>query len=607
MADPIPQGILDYAGVDPKKKKKPPQDSAFPAPPPSIAKPDEEVEDLPDPPPSIARDPVEHTPSQSGYVRTGRPDTTDIFGQDDEEGPPPIQPGYALNPDGSVSKMPDANAAASTAPALPKTAQDAQAWSAALDTPQTDLVKRGDGAGAPAPQSQPQAPQTSRPAAGGGGALSGDLRNITNDFNEQIDAVYRQKLGHQTLAGVEEAEGAKLSDLQRKQGEARYNAEQDARAERESRLDDMYKMMHAYADFKVDPDKFWNDKSVPQKIASVVGLGLFTFGSALLGQPVDAGLKIIQHQIDRSIALQQDNRDSLRHSAGMAQNLWQMYREGSKDDLEAMDKLYATYWDAAMSDAIRATRGVKGNIQAGQDDELIAAMKLRRDMYLAKAHSAGSGGVGVAGAGGFIPIEQGAHVVQFRGQQYLVGAGGEKLSGAIGESERAASYAGELVKLMGNIPNPYTDWDGYQAWYAQAREAIKNTAVAEASHLSQGSRSSLGMLQNFGNALTGPVNDPKGPVAAATSAYVQLQTGLATQIMSAAQAAQRGVMADTEASLRAHGATPGSVGRVQVHGTGEFKGVPITKEVFVPGQGGQQQPAAPQAKPDRFGNFTPGQ
>jgi len=83
----------------------------------------------------------------------------------------------------------------------------------------------------------------------------------------------------------------------------------------------------AAAQAQVNPDKYWQEASVPRKISASIGLILGGIGGALTGTE-NAALKIINNTIDRDIEAQKKNLDQKN-------NLYRMNLETIKNEKEA--------------------------------------------------------------------------------------------------------------------------------------------------------------------------------------------------------------------------------------------------------------------------------
>ena len=85
-------------------------------------------------------------------------------------------------------------------------------------------------------------------------------------------------------------------------------------------------MTKAYQEQKIDPDRYWSDKSTGQKIAAGIGMLLGGFGS-VAGQG-NMAADMIQKSIDRDI-------DAQKNDQSKTMNLWKMNREKMSNDMQA--------------------------------------------------------------------------------------------------------------------------------------------------------------------------------------------------------------------------------------------------------------------------------
>lgn len=91
--------------------------------------------------------------------------------------------------------------------------------------------------------------------------------------------------------------------------------------------DKQTKFEEAASQAQVNPDKYWQEASVPRKISASIGLILGGIGGALTGTE-NAALKIINNTIDRDIEAQKKNIDQKN-------NLYRMNLETIKNEKEA--------------------------------------------------------------------------------------------------------------------------------------------------------------------------------------------------------------------------------------------------------------------------------
>lgn len=188
----------------------------------------------------------------------------------------------------------------------------------------------------------------------------------------------------------------------------------NAFAKQQEILDRYQQLTDAYAKGTVDPDKWWHDKNVPEKIASVAGAVFLGMG----GRP-EAALNYANAQIDRSIAIQQGDLERTRVAAGHYQNLYDLALNHTKNVQEAYDFTRSVYLDNVIADSARALAPYKNDITKAEIDQYIAMLREQRDMTLAKFMAkTGSGG---AAADGWLTTDSKSFVTDPRtGQQYLL-------------------------------------------------------------------------------------------------------------------------------------------------------------------------------------------
>jgi hypothetical protein len=87
------------------------------------------------------------------------------------------------------------------------------------------------------------------------------------------------------------------------------------------------KYRDAVAAGKIDPNRFWNNKSIPSKISASLGLILSGIGSGILHQP-NLALQVLNKQID-------DDIESQKTDLSKNMNLWKMHREKTGSDIQA--------------------------------------------------------------------------------------------------------------------------------------------------------------------------------------------------------------------------------------------------------------------------------
>jgi hypothetical protein len=234
----------------------------------------------------------------------------------------------------------------------------------------------------PAPPAQPAAPQIrfagqpGAPQAGGGFQLppmpqQRTVKVGTNEFQpsqRNIQTQFAPKMAEETEAALAEAEQAqgeaavkvaeegyeagKRINLQRTLAEG-YKAglaDDQARSERD-RAAQLQKYEQSYRAFsdeaaaqsKIDPDRYWANKSTGDKVMSKLAIALGALGSAITGQP-NIAWEQIKLEIDNDILAQRENAQMLGRRAEQERTIYQMAQERFGDErlaeLAALEEAY---------------------------------------------------------------------------------------------------------------------------------------------------------------------------------------------------------------------------------------------------------------------------
>ena len=171
-----------------------------------------------------------------------------------------------------------------------------------------------------APGAQQQAPQ--QPAGPlAAGTNTGAFDKAAADEQKQTEEIGKQQaagaahtatiLGNAAQAHQKNMDDAKSTFL---------NSQANAKA-----------LTDAVLSNQIDPNGFWNSRSVPQKISAAIGMVLGGLGSGLTGGPNYAA-QVINNAIDRDVAAQKMNQDNMHagiahyvqmgHDALAASQLW---------------------------------------------------------------------------------------------------------------------------------------------------------------------------------------------------------------------------------------------------------------------------------------------
>ncbi len=225
-------------------------------------------------------------------------------------------------------------------------------------------------------------------------AYAAYAKQIPEDFAQEAAAAQEEKGARAAYA--QDVGGAMGEEAEQIRGDAlvrQAQAQEQQQAELGA-IDEIHSLVRDYADGHIDPNQWWEEKSVPQKIGAVIGAM-----AAGLGGGVSGAMSYVNGMIDRNIARQQDAIHRKGAAAGEATNLLYSFMKSSSNAQEAFDKTRAAMLQASMVEVQRAATIAQSPIEAAKIDELLAAMQTQRDMAMAKLAASG-GGAGGAGESG---------------------------------------------------------------------------------------------------------------------------------------------------------------------------------------------------------------
>jgi hypothetical protein len=263
--------------------------------------------------------------------------------------------------------------------------------------------------GAPAPAAA--LPPAARGGGGGGSAPDPWGKRLDSDFNERIGAMQdemaaRQARSQQVADAYGNAAQIQRDNAMASEAQAHDNAEQER-----ARIGEVEQLNRDYADGKIDANKWWTDRTVPQKIGTALGMMFAGWNGGVQG-----ALSYYHTIVDSSIALQKDEIERKYKAGQMADNLLGTFMRTSTNEQEAMDKARAAMYGAAMVEVAQAGASAKGPEEQAQIRQLIADMKTTRDMALAKLSAQRAGATGSPRG---LEVDPNM-VVDVKGQQYLL-------------------------------------------------------------------------------------------------------------------------------------------------------------------------------------------
>lgn len=137
---------------------------------------------------------------------------------------------------------------------------------------------------------------------------------------------------------------------------------------------------------KVDPNKFWANKSTGAKVGMILAAAFSGAGAALSGQGGNPAMNAINRAIDRDIAAQKSGIAAKRAALGQKNTLLQQARQVFSDEMAATDFSKALYLERAATIGDSIAQATNSDL-VRQNNELISA-QLREQAAALKAQAA---------------------------------------------------------------------------------------------------------------------------------------------------------------------------------------------------------------------------
>ena len=134
------------------------------------------------------------------------------------------------------------------------------------------------------------------------------MQSYMQGFEQQTGALEAQKAAiAQTVkeqSAIEQKRGALLNDLVQKEADRSkaFQASEDSQAQYLQRKQaDVDTALNDVRSTKIDPNKYWNDKSTGEKIMSAIALVLGGIGGGMTGRGGNAALDVMNNAISRDV------------------------------------------------------------------------------------------------------------------------------------------------------------------------------------------------------------------------------------------------------------------------------------------------------------------
>lgn len=346
-------------------------------------------------------------------------------------------------------------------------------------------------------QQAPSSPQTTAKGSmggGGGGAPAGPQE--TSKIGPTVRAGYEKAFQSELDAANQNA-----ADIQRQYTEARQfwegqaadqfaqnDAQQAAALAQQQHIlqtrqnyEDTANMV---SNVRIDPERFWNNKSTEDKVFSTIGLMLGALAGGKSGR--NQALEMLNHQIDRDIDAQKKNWEIMSTKEGAAKNAFGMAMQ-QVGDIRAAEAITR----AGISDALKykveaLAAKAKGTEAQNNARTLLAALDMQKAKFIDQATAYGVAGGGGSGGMKKLALEDDHYVHLFTDPQgndiglYAPKHDAEKLR----EKKAALEQINQLSEQAIDLRNKYR-----QTWNLLERhnisnqiEALQTQAVAVKNH-----------------------------------------------------------------------------------------------------------------------------
>lgn len=188
--------------------------------------------------------------------------------------------------------------------------------------------------------------------------------------NAMMGGIQQQIQGEKALAGAQSSGLSQEAGVFKKQAEANDKLVQDFQGSQQKLADEYQNMVHDIQQNHINPNHYLENRTVPQRIATAIGLILGGAGSGLAGGSNPA-LDFLNKQIERDVSAQEKEQSKRFGVVEANQNLMRSQRD-SADMLRLMKT-------AGYEAQIKQAAAQSGSAQANANAD-IAIGKLRQQM-----------------------------------------------------------------------------------------------------------------------------------------------------------------------------------------------------------------------------------
>lgn len=342
-----------------------------------------------------------------------------------------------------------------------------------------------------------QSAQTMMPTQmGTGGGAPAKPQEISR-LGPTVNAAYQQ-----AFASEQSAAEKNIQDIKREYDDAKQfwqtqatdqlaqnDAQKAAEAERiqmqEKQRQDFEHTANAVSNMRIDPDRFWNNKTTDEKVMANIGLALGAFAAGFKGGRNHA-LDMLNSQIDRDIDAQKKNWEISASGADAKKSAFSMAMQQTGDARAAEAIARAGIADAVKYKVEAMAAKAKGTEAQNNARTLMAALDMQKAKFLDQATVFGVlGGGGGGGLGKKLELDEEKYVHMGTDQNgNEIGTyAADSHEARLARAKQAAAkiidsqytQALQLRDQISKTNNPYEKWAAYQQLKTLQSSSIANT------------------------------------------------------------------------------------------------------------------------------------
>ncbi len=310
----------------------------------------------------------------------------------------------------------------------------------------------------------------------------GAIESAMKKESEAQASAARQIANNYAIANIE---SAKLQDQMKQDREMQQAELQKQQQKINTAMDEVNKIS------KVDPNRFYKNQNVGQKIAGglAVFLGGFLQGSGRTSNNI--GLDIINDAVEKDIMAQKAEYERAKDKYGLENNNYAAMRNNFQDKQQADQMTYAAHWQQVENQAKGIMARVQDPVIRAQMQQKIAGIEAQKNQYLQGAMQTAYQMSAMSGNQFnnpfYIPKEYQKQAVKLPNGKY-----------GVATSEEGANAINKAIPELNNVRNILSEMEGLKGAglsMSETGERLKNleTKLLFAINKKEG----LGALKEF--------------------------------------------------------------------------------------------------------------